>query len=174
MFQVFCDGEDILKKIKSEYITHSKGFFILAPSGSGKTHFVKSQTTKDWIDGDDLWMATGAQPKTEWWAQGLEVINEVEQKCDVITKEAKENGLWIIGASNFWLMPDAIVLPNLKTNKKFIIKRENTNYDGGAKSDAFDQLISHRSYMKKLARKNKIPIFKTIEEADLYLRNLDK
>jgi hypothetical protein len=172
MFQIFCDGEKVLKKFQKEYVVHKKGFFILAPSGSGKTYFVKNQKKKDWIDGDDLWMAAKAHPDDAWWTQGIEVINEVEQRSDVITKQAKKNGLWIIGASNFWLMPDAIVLPDLRTNKKYIICRENTNYDGGAKSDAFGQLIKHRNYMKSLAEKNKIPIFKTIEEAASYLKSL--
>lgn len=174
MFQIFCDGEEILKKYRKEYIAHSRGFFILAPSGSGKTYFVKHQTKKDWIDGDDLWVETNAQPpvETKWWAQGLDVINEVEQKCDVITKQAKKMGLWIIGASNYWFMPDAIVLPPLSLNKKYIKEREMNNYDGGAKSDAFDQLKNHRKYMKKIARQNKIPIFKTIKEAIVYLENL--
>jgi len=171
MFQIFCDGEKVLKKFQKKYVVHKKGFFILGPSGCGKTYFVKNQKKKDWIDGDELWMATNAQPEDAWWTQGLEVINEVEQRCDVITKQAKKNGLWIIGASNFWLMPDAIVLPDLKTNKKYIIHREKTGYDGGAKSDAFGQLIKHRNYMKKLAKENKIPVFKTIEEAVSYLKS---
>lgn len=175
MFQVFKESSEILESLKKEYVSHSKGLFILAPSGTGKTHFVKNQIKKDWIDGDDLWVMTGAMPMTEWWAQGLEVINEVEQKCDVITKEAKKAGLWVIGASNYWLMPDAIVLPNWSRHKKLIIHREKNNYDGGAKSDAFDQVLSHRDYMKKIARKNKIPIFKTIEEAVSFLvSSLDK
>jgi hypothetical protein len=172
MFQIFCDGENILKKLQKEYIVHKKGFFILAPSGSGKTYFVRNQAKKDWIDGDDLWLATGAQPKNEWWAEGLEVINEVEQKCDVVTKEAIKNGLWIIGASNYWLMPNVIVLPDWKVNKQYIKHREENNYDGGAKSDALDQVKNHRKYMKQIARKNKIPIFKTIESAAAYLQSL--
>jgi len=69
-------------------------------------------------------------------------------------------------------MPDAIVLPDWKINKKYIKERERNNYDGGAKSDAFDQVKNHRKYMKQIARKNKIPIFKTIEEAVAYLQNL--
>jgi hypothetical protein len=172
MFKIFCDGEEILKKYQEEYIAHSRGFFILAPSGSGKTYFVKHQAKKDWIDGDDLWLDTNAQPRTEWWTQGLDVINEVDQKCDVITQQAKKAGLWIVGASNYWLIPDAIVLLPLSLNKKYIREREKNNYDGGAKSDAFDQLKNHRKYMKHIARKNKISIFRTIDEAVTFLENL--
>ena len=173
MFQIFCKGEEVLKKYKKEYVVHSRGFFILAPSGSGKTYFVKNQSKKDWIDGDDLWIDANAQPQTEWWTQGLDVINEIEKRCDVITEQAMKEGLWIIGASNYWLMPNAIVLPPLSLNQEYIKKREKTNYDGGAKSDAINQLKSHREYMRKIARKNKIPIFKTISEATEYLKNLN-
>ena len=174
MFLIFCDGEKILKKFQEEYVTHKKGFFILAPSGSGKTHFVKNQTKKNWIDGDDLWIATGAEPLDDWWTQGPEVINDVDQKCDVITKEAKKNGFWVMGTSNYWLIPDAIVLPDWRTNKKNIINREKTNYDGGAKSDAFQQVLDHRKSMKNLARKHKIPIFRSIKEAAAFLEKLEK
>ncbi len=172
MFQIFCDGVEVLKKFQKEYVTHDKGLFILAPSGSGKTHFVKNQTTKDWIDGDDLWMATNAHPQTDWWVQGIDVINEVEQKSDIITMQAMKNGLWIIGASNYWLMPHVIVLPEWEQHKQYIITREKNNYDGGAKSDAFDQVLSHRKYMEDIAQKNNIPIFYTIEDAVEFLKKL--
>lgn len=174
MLLMFCDGEKIFEKFRKEYVAHPKGFFVLAPSGAGKTHFVKNQKQKDWIDGDDLWVATGAQPSwTEaWWEKGSEVINEVDQRSDVITKQAKNLGLWIVGASQYWLLPDAIVLPDWRTHKKYISEREKNNYDGGAKSDALEQVLTHRKYMKNLAHKHKIPIFKSIEGADLYLRNL--
>ncbi|MFA6184312.1 MAG: hypothetical protein WC682_04390 [Parcubacteria group bacterium] len=172
MFQIFCDGEDVLKKFREKYVTHTKGFFILAPSGSGKTYFVKNQAKQDWIDGDEIWMATNAHPQTNWWTEGIDVINEVEQKSDIITKQAKEAGLWIMGASCYWLMPDAIVLPDWSINKKYIKYREANNYDGGAKSDALDQVKNHRKYMQKIARKNKIPIFKSIGEAVDYLKNI--
>lgn len=174
MFQIFCNGEKVLEKFKKEYIVHKKGFFILAPSGAGKTYFVKNQTEKNWIDGDEIWTETNAQPKNDWWNKGLKIINEVEQRCDIITKQAIDNGLWIMGASNYWLMPDAIVLPDWETNKKYIIERENSNYDGGAKSDSFEQLNNHRVYMEKIAKDNKIPVFESIEKATVYLQNLEK
>lgn len=172
MFQIFCNGEEALKKFKDEYVVHTKGFFILAPSGSGKTYFVKNQTMKDWIDGDMLWDETNATPKDSWWTQGIEIINEVEQKCDMVTIQAKKEGLWVIGASNFWLMPDAIALPDWEINKQYIVSREKSNYDGGAKSDAFDQVLNHRAYMQKIADENKIPVFNSINEAANYIETL--
>jgi hypothetical protein len=172
MFYVFCDGEALLKKFQEGYGTHPKGFFILAPSGSGKTHFIKNQIKNDWIDGDDLWLAAKAEPENEWWNESLDKINEVEQRCDVITSQAKKLGFWIMGASNWWLLPDAIVLPPWRVHKNYIIKRENNNYDGGAKSDTFLQVMNHRKYMQGIARKNKIPVFRTVEDAVTYLEKL--
>jgi hypothetical protein len=104
-----------------EYKTHERGLFILAPSGSGKTYFVKHHSQKDWIDGDELWNAAGAHPKGAWWTQGLEIIEWVDQRSDVITQEAKKLGLWVIGASNYWLVPDAVVIPPWETHKNYII-----------------------------------------------------
>lgn len=172
MFQIFCDGESVLRQFQQEYVVHEKGFFILAPSGTGKTHYVKNQTVKDWIDGDEIWMAANAHPQTDWWTQGIEVINEVEQKSDMITKQAMKNGLWIMGASNYWLMPHAIVLPEWEQHKQYIIMREQNNYDGGAKSDAFDQVLSHREYMEDIAQKNNISIFHSIADAVEFLKKL--
>ena len=165
MFYVFCEGEAVLKKFQKKYITHSRGLFIFAPSGSGKTYFVNHQKKKDWIDGDEIWTATKAQPNSSWWTEGIEAMNDVDKRCDIITDQARKAGLWIMGASNNWLVPDAIVLPDWETNKKYIREREKNNYDGGAKSDDFKQVLAHRKFMREHARKNGVLIFKTIEEA---------
>jgi len=42
---IFTDGTTFWDKITDQYIVHEKGFFILGPSGTGKTHFVKNQDT---------------------------------------------------------------------------------------------------------------------------------
>lgn len=165
MFLSFCNGEKIIKDFTKKYNRHKKGLFVLAPSGTGKTYLVKNQKENDWIDGDDLWIATGAQPKDDWWNQGLDVIFKVDQRCDIITSQAREMGFWIIGASNYWLIPDAIVLPDWRINKKYIIEREKNNYDGGARSSDFEQVKNHRKFLKSYARKNNIPVHKSIEEA---------
>lgn len=171
----FGDGSSVFKKFMDEYLVHKKGFFILAPSGTGKTYFVKNQKEKHWIDGDDLWIATGAHPNRAWWTEGLETIFEVDQKSDIITKQAKKLGLWIIGASNYvkssnyWLMPDAIVIPDWRTNKRYIIEREKDHYDGGATSKDFGQVIHHRKDLLRYARKNKVPVFKSVKEAADFL-----
>ncbi|KKP64261.1 MAG: hypothetical protein UR60_C0025G0017 [Candidatus Moranbacteria bacterium GW2011_GWF2_34_56] len=54
---MFSDGSTVYNKFKKEYKVHSKGFFILAPSGAGKTYYIKNQKAKHWIDGDLLWEA---------------------------------------------------------------------------------------------------------------------
>src|SRR3989339_1217146 len=108
---IFTDGSSVYAKLTKEYITHKKGFFIMAPSGAGKTYFIKNQKEKHWIDGDDLWKAAKAHPKDGWWLEKISLIDEIDQRCDVITVQAKKLGFWIMGASNYWLKPDAIVIP---------------------------------------------------------------
>lgn len=169
MPQIFCDGETVYKKFLKEYVVHKKGLFIVAPSGSGKTYYVKQQTEKNWIDGDNVWKATGAHPKHAWWKEPLNTILEIDQKSDVITSECKKLGLWILGASNFWLVPDAIVIPQWNTQKEYILKREAENYDGGATSNDFAQVLRHRKALRKQAKINKVKIFNTIEQAVKYL-----
>lgn len=162
----FVDGKEIFKKFMDEYIVHKKGIFILAPSGTGKTHYVKNQKQKDFIDGDKLWTAAGAHPPTDpWWTMGIDVINQIDQRSDIITMYAKELGLWILGASQYWLKPDGIVIPDWETHKKYILHREQNNYDGGATSNDHDQVLGHIKYMRELAEKENIPVFQSIEEA---------
>ncbi len=166
---VFTSGDKVIQKYLIEYKVHKKGLFILAPSGSGKTYFVKHQEEKNWIDGDELWNAAGAHPEGAWWTQGLEMIEWVDQRSDVITAEAIKLGLWIIGASNYWLIPNAVVIPDWETHKKYIIEREKNNYDGGATSDMFDQVQNHRKWMEERAQKFDIPVYKSIKEATEFL-----
>lgn len=164
---IFADGTEIYKKLAKEYVTHKKGFFILAPSGSGKTYFIDRQKEKNWLDGDSLWEATNAHPKGEWWLD-VDSIDEIDQRSDIITQQAKNQGFWIIGASNNWLKPDAIVLPNWNTHKKYILSREKNNYDGGAKSDRLWQVLGHRRWIRKWVKKG-VPVFKSVSEAAIFL-----
>lgn len=166
---VFADGTAIYAEFGKEYKVHKKGFFIMAPSGAGKTYFVNQQKEKDWIDGDQLWEATGAAPKGEWWLAGDQAINEVDQRSDAITVQAKKLGFWVIGASNYWLVPDASVLPDWETHKRYIEFREKNNYDGGATSDRLDQVLGHRKWIEKWAKQNNVPIFPSVQEAADYL-----
>jgi hypothetical protein len=169
---IFQKNEETYKKFLDETVRHSKGFFILAPSGTGKTHFVTRQNEKHWIDGDMLWMATGAHPDIAWWTKGLDIIQEVDARSDVITQEAKRLGLWIIGASNNWLAPDAVVLPPWETNVAYIKKRQETNYDGGLTMDQLGQLESHRKEIEEMAKAKNVPIFDSIEGATSHIQEL--
>ena len=169
----FCDGHNIFDKFIDVNIIHKSGYFILAPSGSGKTYFVQHQTKKDWIDGDVLWEATNAAPKNiPWWTMGIAITDVVDQRSDIITLQAKKLGLWIIGASNNWLKPDAIVIPDWETHKKYIKNREAQNYDGGATSGDYTQVLKHREWMLNRSKLLKIPLFNEIVTAANYLENL--
>lgn len=161
---IFGDGGAVYEQLAQTYERHDRGLFILAPSGAGKTHFVKGQSKAHWIDGDDLWMATNAHPDGPWWTEGIERIQEIDQRSDVITIEAKKLGFWIVGASNYFLKPDAIVLPDWETHKQWIATREAGDYDGGATSERLDQVMSHRREIKEWATKG-VPEFKTVAEA---------
>jgi len=161
----FTNSTPIYKELGERYIKHKSGLFILAPSGAGKTHFCKNQTEKHWIDGDELWMKAGAHPDGPWWKEPLEVINRVDQRSDVITMEAKNEGFWILGASNYWLKPDAIVIPDWETHKQYIAHRETNNYDGGATSDDHSQVLGHIEVIKAWHVNHNVPLYKSIPEA---------
>jgi hypothetical protein len=165
---VFSDGTDTYNELGKKYVKHKAGFFILAPSGAGKTHFIKNQVTQDWIDGDEIWMMAKAHPKGEWWLEDISIIDEIDQRSDIITNEAKKLGFWIMGASNYWLKPDAVVIPDWETHKKFILRRESEGYDGGATSKDFERVEKSRTWMSRWAKQG-TPIFRSIEEAVDYV-----
>lgn len=165
---IFADGTQIYENLAKKYIQHKVGYFIMAPSGAGKTHFVKAQNEPHWLDGDDLWQQAKAQPDGEWWLESREFTDYVDVRSDVITYEAKSLGFWIVGASNNWLPPDAIVIPHLATHRKWITHREKHGYDGGLTSDRMAQVISHRKWISKWTAKG-VPKFNTVPEAAAYL-----
>jgi hypothetical protein len=162
---VFTDGTEIYRKLAATYKTHKKGFFIIAPSGAGKTYFVDHQKVKNWIDGDTLWMATNAHPEGEWWLQSLEAIQDIERRSDIITTQAKKLGFWIIGTDCYAILPDAVVLPDLETHKRYLqIRTDNPDNDGGQTIDMLDNILRARKYMQSFADKG-VPVFTSIAEA---------
>ncbi|MGB4768679.1 MAG: hypothetical protein WBP22_05490 [Candidatus Saccharimonas sp.] len=161
----FLENQPFYDELSKQYIQHDRGLFILAPSGAGKSYYCKNQSSQHWIDGDILWNTSGAHPDTQWWLGGEEVIHRVDQRSDVVTMEAKRQGFWIMGASNYWLKPDAIVIPEWDIHVAYIKEREENHYDGGAKSDALEQVKSHIEFIKKWHTDYDVPFFTSIEAA---------
>jgi hypothetical protein len=166
---VFSDGTEVYDKLAKKYITHKTGYYILAPSGSGKTYFVNSQTEKHWLDGDELWMAAKAHPNGVWWLDSIDKIQEIARRSDIITEQAKKLGFWIIGADKDNLVPDAIVIPPWEVHKKYITTREHGSYDGGATSTDFEQVLGHRKWIEETCAD--VPKFESVAEAAAYLAN---
>lgn len=165
---IFADGKKIYNSLAKTYVKHSNGLFILAPSGSGKTYYVKSQEDMDWIDGDLLWVITGADYSNDEWDNEIEDIMEINARCDIITHQAKKQGFWIIGSSNLFLQPDAIVIPDWETHIKYIKNRQDAQYDGGATTSDIEGLKDHINWISK-TWKNKVPFFNSIEKAVEFL-----
>jgi len=167
---VFTDGSEIYDRLKEKYITHKKGYFILAPSASGKTYFIENQKEPHWLDGDDLWMMAKAHPEGEWWLEDIDIIDEIDQRSDVVTTEGKKLGFWIIGASNNWLIPDAVVIPDWRVHKKYLTLRDKGKYDGGLTTDQLEKIKKSRKWMSR-HKKSDAPFFKSIQEATEYLKS---
>ena len=160
---IFADGTTFWNELAQHYTRHDKGLFIAGPSGVGKSHFTRNQAANDWVDGDVIWDSAKAAPAGAWWLRSAEDIEVIDQRSDIITQQAKMLGFWIIGASVRWLKPDALVLPDWETHKKYIKHREENGYDGGAKSDALDGVLYHRDLLQKLFPD--VPVFQSVDEA---------
>lgn len=165
---IFADGTEAYDSLAQTYTQHDSGRFILAPSGSGKSYFVNNQAAKNWVDGDHLWVTTGADYSNDEWNESFEDIMEINARSDVITHQAKKQGFWVIGSSNLFLQPDAIVIPEWETHLKYISSRETGNYDGGATTDDLDGLKAHIQWIKETWT-NKVPFFNSIEDAVKFL-----
>jgi len=161
---IFTDGTEFYNNLSKTYVQHTSGLFILAPSGTGKTYFVTHQKTNHWIDGDYLWPATGADLSSDEWMNDYSEVEAINSKSDIITHQAKKLGYWIIGSSNNFLKPDAIVLPEWEAHVTLIKKRETNEYDGGATSEDLEQLLAHRAIIARWKEQN-VPCFESIAEA---------
>lgn len=169
---VFSDGTKVYEELAEVYKTHQVGYYILAPSGAGKTHFVNSQKEKHWMDGDLLWVAAKAHPAGSWWLEDIDTIQKIARRSDVITEQAKKLGFWIVGADKGTIVPDAIVIPPWDVHKKSIVNREHNNYDGGAASADFEQVLGHRRWIEESCAT--VPKFESVEEAAKYLMDQAK
>ena len=117
-FEISID-DPVFKAITKEFVLHEKGYFILAPSGVGKTYYVTNQKEKHWIDGDYLWDITGADYLGDEWVYDFAEVQEVNKRCDKVTKLAKSVGIKrsVLYISNI-VAYDNIVLCHLETLSK--------------------------------------------------------
>jgi len=139
---------------------------ILGPPGIGKTTFVrknedaiwKSGNKLDWIDQDDLCNELGVD-----WHHNSN--NQVDfklnyQRADYITEQSKQMGYRLIG-SLFWeYKADAIVIPPWDIHSKYLENRKDLNHN---------VVKEVRKILEDQAKKMKIPVFKSIEEAVKFL-----
>ena len=138
------------------------------PRPRAKTHFCKHQAQPDWVDGDSIWGESGADPfPFQWWKDGLHTIQRVSQRCDVITADAVDRGFWIIGSTNYWLQPNAIVVPPRDILIRNIEKRGQADhqYDGGLEKDQFHQLERGIAWLRSKWLPLGVPEFESIERA---------
>lgn len=170
---MFADGTAVYDAFARDYITHSYGLFILAPSGVGKSHYVRGQAddAKHWIDADVLWRKARAMPAGAWWEQ-LELIEGIEQQCDIITAQAKKLGFWMLGSACSQLKPDAVVLPKWDIHVAYIKKRE-LNYDGGITSAQLQQLKNHRAEISGWVTRG-VPEFESVDDAITHLTSTNQ
>jgi hypothetical protein len=162
---IYASGESFFEELGKKYVQHPKGLFIMTPSGAGKTYFCSRQEEQHWIDGDTVLTGSGAQPKNDWWNQGVPVIERVEQRCDVITQQCVDKGFWIMTSINSWLKPDAIVIPEWDILTAQIENRQENGYDGGLTSDQHEQLKKGIEIIQKWNTEHGVPLHKSIEEA---------
>ena len=168
---IFADGTKLYKKLSLQYTTHKSGLFILAPSGSGKTYFIDNQSVKDWIDGDVLWPLAGADYTSSDWGDSEGEIEDINIRSYVITREAKKLGFWVIGSSNYFLKPDAIVIPDWQQHITYITKRQKNveTFDGGATMNDIDGVKEHIKWITGKWSKEEVPYFTDIASAATYL-----
>lgn len=157
---MFANGNKVYKKFDKYYKVHKKGYVILGPPGIGKTTFVKNQEgdLKDWVDSDDLLGELGVK-----WHQNEKNDNDRKLnylRCDYMLEQSKLLGYRIIGAPFWEYKADAVVIPPLKIHKMYAKKRKDLN----------EKLIMElRKIFRDHAKKYKIRVFETIEDAVNYI-----
>lgn len=160
----FTDGKDVYKDFDTEYKKHKKGYVILAPPGTGKSYFVQQQKgkKKNWIDSDIIF---GDKSLSIDWHNNNNNIDErlAYLRADYMLEQSKLYGYRIIGALFWEYKADAIVIPPLEQHKLYIKSRKDLNL----------QIVKKmRRLFSNHAKKFKIPVFKTINEATEYLDKL--
>ena len=157
---MFTSGNKVYNKFNKKYKKHKKGYVILGPPGIGKTTYVRNQEgeLKDWIDADYLLGQLGVK-----WHQNEKNYNDRKLnylRCDYILEQSKLLGYRIIGAPHWEYKADAVVIPPLKIHKMYAKNRKDLN----------EKLVMElRKMFKDHAKKYKIRIFETIEDAVNYV-----
>lgn len=160
----FCDGSDVYDEYqkKYNYKKHKKGYIILGPPGIGKTTFVYNQKgKKDWIDADDILGSLGVK-----WHHNPGNMDDLSLnylRADYMLEQSRLLGFRIIGAIFWKYVPDAIVIPPLNVHKKYVKSRPDLN---------MDCVIKIRQLLFSTAKKNKVKIFNSCQEAVNYLESL--
>jgi len=156
---MFADGSKVYAKYKKQYKQHKKGYVILGPPGSGKTTFVRNQKQKHWIDADDLFQELGVK-----WHQNERNLVDLRLnylRADYMLEQSRALGFRIVGALFWQFVPDAIVMPNLRTHKKYLHHRKDLK---------LPFVLEVRKILKNMAKKHKVPIFASIKEAVDFLK----
>tara|TARA_Y200000002_G_C22668965_1_gene659148 strand:+ start:1169 stop:1696 length:528 start_codon:yes stop_codon:yes gene_type:complete len=165
-FYTIDENNTKINELKEEYNTFSYGKIILAPSCIGKSTFLKSQSEKNWVDTDVIMSQLGL----DWH------YNEEDDKqmilnyriADFYLAQLKLQGFQILG-SLFWeFTPDAIVIPPWKKHKKMLANRKKqfeNNEINFVWKQTNEDVKKNRKFLRKFAKKRKIPIFKSIEKA---------
>jgi hypothetical protein len=169
---IFSDGTALYDELAKSYIRHESGLFILAPSGAGKSFFIDRQSEKHWIDGDYLWPSANADPTNDEWVNDDDLVEWVNQKSDIITCQAKKLGFWIIGSSNSFLKPDAIVIPDWEVHKSYIENRDKASYDGGARIADLSGVLKHREIIERW-KSYDVPCYESVQDAAHALYKFD-
>lgn len=133
----------------------------MGPPCSGKSTFVRNQEKKEWIDSDDLFNELNVKWHFNETNNNNFKLNYL--RCDYILEQCKVNNMKVIGALFWDYKPICIVIPKYETHLKYIKKR-NMN---------IDYVIKIRNFLIQKAQKEKIQIFKTCEEAHIFVKKLE-
>lgn len=101
----FQENTTIYEKALEKVNKHNIGYYIFAPSCSGKSYYLNSKSNNDWIDGDFIWEESGAHPdsRTKWWEdENVYNLDLIDIKADIVTDEVRNIGGWMMGASTFF------------------------------------------------------------------------
>ena len=154
-----------LEKTFSKYRIHQKGCVIFGAPGIGKTTYIINQKLKDgkkdWIDTDDLLgkKGTNAHFNSVNNNPSSDAFKLNYLRCDYSLELCKSLGFRIIGALFWKYIPDAIVILSDSKHKEYLKKRKDLN---------LEMVNNVNKILRNIAKKHKVPIFNTIEDAVNY------